>query len=121
MPDEELRPSEWSVKHVPWGVRAGRPSASTGFDEASRRPGIKETVAFKYSVGIDGASDKYDICAVDNEGKVCGRKQVKHSGDGIRECIDWILKVADGDASAVAVAIEGPHGAMVESLIEIGR
>jgi hypothetical protein len=75
-------------------------------------------VIFKYCLGIDWASDKYDICAVDQNGKECGRKQVEHSGDGIRQCIDWMLRLTEGDASAVAAAIEVPHGAMVESLIE---
>jgi hypothetical protein len=42
----------------------------------------------------------------------------EHSGDGIRECIDWLLQLAGGDASSIAVAIEVPHGAVVESLIE---
>jgi transposase len=54
----------------------------------------------------------------DDQGKVLEEKQVEHSGDGIRQCIDWLLKLAAGDASRVAVAIEVPHGAMVESLIE---
>ena len=74
--------------------------------------------AFQFYVGIDWASDSYQVCVVDGNGKVLGEKQVEHSGDGIRECIDWLLKLAGGDARSVAVAIEVPHGAMVESLIE---
>jgi hypothetical protein len=55
---------------------------------------------------------------VDQEAAVLGEKQVEHSGDGIRQCIDWLLKLAAEEAGAMAVAIEVPHGAMVESLIE---
>jgi transposase len=69
-------------------------------------------------VGIDWASDSYQICVADEQGKVLEEKQVEHSGEGIRQCIDWLLKLAARDASMVAVAIEVPHGAMVESLIE---
>jgi transposase len=76
------------------------------------------TQTFKYYVGIDGASDSYQVCAMDGNGTVLGQTHVEHSGDGIRQCIDWLLKWAAGDAGAVAVAIEVPHGAMVESLIE---
>jgi transposase len=76
------------------------------------------TQTFKYHAGIDWASDHYDICVVDGTGAVVGKKRVEHSGDGIRECIDWLLQVAGGDASSLDVAIEVPHGAMVESLIE---
>jgi transposase len=73
---------------------------------------------FQYYVGIDWASDSYQVCTVDHKGTVLGEKQVEHSGDGIRQCIDWLLKLAAGEAHSVAVAIEVPHGAMVESLIE---
>jgi Transposase len=99
------------------------PSASTGIDEASRQAGRKgevrtENRVFKYFVGIDWASDSYQICVADDKGEVLGEKQVEHSGEGIRQCIDWLLELAAGDAAKVAVAIEVPHGAMVESLRE---
>ena len=76
------------------------------------------TQAFKYLSGIDWASDSYEVCVVDEKATVLGKKQVEHSGDGIRQCIEWLLQLAGGDASSIAVAIEVPHGAMVESLIE---
>src|SRR5450631_2293264 len=76
------------------------------------------TQAFKYLSGIDWASDSYEVCVVDENATVLGKKQVEHSGDGIRQCIEWLLQLAGGDASSIAVAIEVPHGAMVESLIE---
>lgn len=75
-------------------------------------------MTFKYYVGIDWASDSYQVCVVDGAGTVLGEQQVEHSGEGVQQCIDWLLKWAAGDASLVAVAIEVPHGAMVESLIE---
>src|SRR4029077_13763841 len=77
-----------------------------------------ENKQFQDYVGIDWASDSYQVCVMDANGKVLGEKKFEHSGDGIRECIDWLLEIAGGVASSVAVAIEVPHGAMVESLIE---
>ena len=50
--------------------------------------------------------------------RLWARNEVEHSGEGIGECIDWLLQMAGGDASSIAIAIEVPHGAMVESLIE---
>jgi len=73
---------------------------------------------FEYLVGIDWASDSYEVCVVDGGGNVLGKERFEHSGDGIRQCIDWLLQLAGGDSSAVAAAIEVPHGAMVEGLIE---
>jgi transposase len=76
------------------------------------------TQTFKYYAGIDWASDHYDVCVVDANGTALDKKQVEHSGDGIRECIAWLLQRAGGQASSIAVAIEITRGAMVESLIE---
>jgi transposase len=83
-----------------------------------KREVYTENQVFKYFVGIDWASDSYQICVADDKGDVLEEKKVEHSGEGIRQCIDWLLKLAAGDASRVAIAIEVPHGAMVESLIE---
>lgn len=73
---------------------------------------------FQYFAGIDWAADSYQICVVDENGQVLGEKQFEHSGDGIRQCIEWLLESAGGNGSSLAAAIEVPHGAMVESLIE---
>jgi len=69
-------------------------------------------------VGIDWASDSYQICVTDDQGTVLEQHQVEHSGEGIQQCIQGLLRWATGNASLAAVAIEVPHGAMVESLIE---
>ena len=76
------------------------------------------TQAFNYYVGIDWASDSYQVCVIDEKGTKRGEKKFEHSGEGIQQCIEWVLKIAAGDAAGVAVAIEVPQGAMVESLIE---
>ena len=77
-----------------------------------------EIQPYQYFVGIDWASDSYQVCLINNDNKVLGEKKFEHSGDGIAQCIDWIVKLAGGHACPVAVAIEVPHGAMVESLVE---
>jgi hypothetical protein len=55
---------------------------------------------------------------VDESGTALGEERFEHSGEGIGKCIGWVLQMAGGDASSIAVAIEVPHGAMVESLVE---
>jgi len=92
-------------------------------DEASRQAGRgggghREPQTFKYYVGIDWASDSYQVCMVDDAGGVLGEKRFDHSGDGIRQCIEWLMQLVGGDVDEIAVTIEIPHGAMVESLIE---
>jgi transposase len=73
---------------------------------------------FKYHVGIDWASDSYQVVVVGYAGDILGEKHVAHTGEGIRQFIDWLLPLASFDRPSIAIAIETPHGAMVETLIE---
>src|ERR1700693_1426130 len=76
------------------------------------------TQTFNYYVAIDWSSDSYQVCVIEENGSKRGEKKFEHSGDGIQQCIEWVLEIAVGDAAGIAVAIEVPQGAMVESLIE---
>ncbi len=53
------------------------------------------------------------------QGTIVGERVFPHSGAGLAELGDWLLSMA-GAASAVAVAIEVPHGPVVDSLIDRG-
>ncbi len=71
-------------------------------------------------VGVDWASETHHVCVLDAGGHKVGERTFRHGGVGLAEMADWILKVTGGEASAVHVAIEVPHGPVVESLIERG-
>jgi transposase len=74
---------------------------------------------FAWFVGIDWGSEKHQVCVLDQQGTVVGERSFPHSGAGLAELGDWLLTVA-GAATAVAVAIEVPHGPVVDSLIDRG-
>lgn len=72
-------------------------------------------------VGIDWASEEHEICALDPAGGVLGRKSVAHSGEGLDELCSWLLTLGEATTpAAVHVAIEVPHGPIVETLLERG-
>lgn len=71
-------------------------------------------------VGIDWATQEHQVCVMDPKRRVLDERVVKHSGTGIAGFVDWLAKQAGGEASKVAVAIETPRGALVESLLERG-
>jgi len=76
--------------------------------------------AYRYFVGIDWATEKHDVCVVDPEGRVVARREVRHNGDALRDLFDELMKLAEGRPEQVAVAIETPRGALVESMVERG-
>jgi transposase len=69
--------------------------------------------------GIDWGSERHQACLLDAQGNIVAEREFPHSGAGLAELGDWLLSIA-GAASTVAVAIEVPHGPVVESLVDRG-
>lgn len=70
--------------------------------------------------GVDWASEAHHACVVDAAGVKKGERTFRHTGAGLAEMADWIVDQAGVAAEDVAVAIEVPHGPVVESLMERG-
>ena len=68
-------------------------------------------------VGIDWGSRTHQACVVDAAGKVIAERSFRHGGAGLTEMAKWLLSFAS-TAEEVGVAIETPHGPVVESLLE---
>jgi Transposase len=77
----------------------------------------QETLA--WFAGVDWGSERHQACLVDAHGDIVGEREFPHSGVGLAELCDWLLSVA-GTANTVAVAIEVPHGPVVDSLVDRG-
>jgi transposase len=79
-----------------------------------------ERIPAKGFVGIDWATEEHAVCVVDRQGVVLGERRFAHSGDGLDALCRWIMTTADAKPGEIAVAIEVPHGAVVETLLERG-
>ena len=73
-----------------------------------------------FFAGIDWGSQSHQACVLDASGTVLGEKAFPHSGAGLGRLLDWILGCANGSAGQVRVAIEVPHGPVVDSLLDRG-
>jgi transposase len=76
--------------------------------------------AYRVCVGIDWANQVHEVWATDADGRLLGRRQVPHRGEALAEMVTWLIELADGEAGAVAVAIETPHGPIVDTLLDRG-
>ena len=74
----------------------------------------------QWYVGVDWATRQHQICVLDGDGKVVGERQVAHSGAGIGDLCKWLDELSGGHRASVHAAIEMPHGAVVEALLERG-
>jgi transposase len=69
--------------------------------------------------GVDWGSAKHQVCLLDGAGKVVGEREFAHGGAGLAALCDWLVSVA-GEPGSVAVAIEVPHGPVVDALLDRG-
>jgi transposase len=69
-------------------------------------------------VGIDWGSEQHQVCVIDERREVLLEAAFTHSGSSLEELVETLLRLAGNDARRLAVAIEVPRGAIVETLLE---
>ena len=70
--------------------------------------------------GVDWATEKNDACVVDPEGLVIAEKQFDADADGLAAMAAWLVEKGGAPPGRIDVAIEVPHGVVVETLLERG-
>jgi transposase len=78
------------------------------------------TEDIRWFTGVDWASEKHKICLLNANGQAVGERDVDHTGAGLAELCDWLLGKTGAMPGQIAVAIEMPHGPVVEALLERG-
>lgn len=68
-------------------------------------------------VGIDWASESHQVCLLDARGQSVGERSVRHGGG---ELCGWLAAQTAASPASIAVALEVPHGPVVEALLERG-
>jgi transposase len=71
-------------------------------------------------VGIDWATENHRICLLDKDGKCLGERDIAHDGAALAELCAWLVQKGGADPGQIAIAIEMPHGPVVETLLEHG-
>jgi transposase len=75
----------------------------------------------KWFVGVDWGSAEHAVCLLDDTGKKLGERVFKHDGGALAEMCAWLLETSGAkEPSALHVAIETPHGPVVETMLERG-
>src|SRR5919107_1131663 len=76
-------------------------------------------VTIGWFAGVDWGSQQHQVCVLDAAGKVVGERAFPHGGAGLAALCGWLVSMAD-DPGSVAVAIEVPHGPVVDALLDRG-
>lgn len=75
---------------------------------------------FRIFAGIDWATEEHTMSILDANRNELENKAYPHSGAGLNQLADRLAALSNGDPSTVAIGIETPHGAVVETLVERG-
>ena len=78
------------------------------------------STAHQWFVGIDWGDQNHQVYVLDRQRRRVGERVVPHDGASLAQLATWVRQVAGGVPSQVAVAIEMPRGAIVETLLEQG-
>ena len=73
-----------------------------------------------FFAGIDWGSASHQVCVTDQIGSTLGEKAFNHTDKGLCEMAQWLIELSRSTADDIAVAIEVPHGPVVETLLERG-
>ena len=75
----------------------------------------------KCYAGVDWGSESHCVWLTDGDGRRLADRSFKHGGEGLADMIAWLLKTGNANRpSEIHVAIEVPHGPVVETLLERG-
>jgi transposase len=74
----------------------------------------------RWFVGVDWGSQEHVASLCDEGGVKIGQRKFPHGGTGLTDMIAWLLKASGGKPGETHVAIETPHGPVVEALLERG-
>ena len=75
----------------------------------------------QWYVGVDWASESHHVFLTDADGRKIAERVFKHGGEGLAEMAAWLIAASGAaEASQIQVAIEVPHGPVVETLVERG-
>jgi len=73
----------------------------------------------QWYAGVDWGSEKHLVRLIDEHGRDVGERVFEHSGEALAAMADWLMaKSGADDPGQIHVAIEVPHGPVVEALME---
>ena len=75
---------------------------------------------FEWFLGIDWGSEVHALCLLDATGRIRGTRTVAHTAVAVHEAVHWVREQTGAAPAAIAVGIETPRGALVDTMIEQG-
>jgi transposase len=75
---------------------------------------------FAWYLGIDWGGEQHAFCLIDASGDIVGEREVAHTAAAIHEALRWVRERTGTALTDIAVGLERPDGALVDTLVEQG-
>ncbi len=75
---------------------------------------------YQFYVGVDWATEEHRVIVLDADRRVLHERTVRQEGVALEAFATWMSDLAGGRVDTVAVALEMPRGAVVETLLARG-
>jgi Transposase len=75
---------------------------------------------YQFFVGVDWGSATHVVCVLGPDRQLIGERSVPHTGIGLTALADELTALAPAEPGRIAVAIEAPRGAIVDTLLDRG-
>lgn len=92
----------------------------TGRSRGDMEKGEQVADDFEWFLGIDWGSEVHALCLLDATGRIRATRTVAHTVVAVHEAVRWAREQTGVAPAAIAVGIETPRGALVDTVIEQG-
>jgi transposase len=92
----------------------------TAWSRRDREKGGRVVDEFEWFLGIDWGSEVHALCLLDATGRLCGTRTVAHTVGAVHDAVHWVREQTGAAPAVIAVGIETPRGALVDTVIEQG-
>lgn len=75
---------------------------------------------YQFFVGVDWGSETHIVCVLDRDRRGVAERSFPHSGLGLTALADELTALAPSEPGRIAVAIEVPRGAVVDTVLKRG-
>ena len=77
-------------------------------------------IVYVLYVGIDWGTVTHQVAVLDAQRVLLGERAIAHEAVALHGLTEWLTQLAHGEPARVAVALEVPRGAVVDTLLERG-
>ena len=112
----KFAPEERQYRAVPLTAKARFRVAPVYLKEEVMKTDRREIVW----VGIDWATEAHAVCVLDGSGARLAQFSIPNTLEGLSGLVTRLVEQCEGDRDRLSVAIEVPHGPVVDVLLEAG-